>query len=140
MSGCSGGGKRPLSEAVIDAPFSEEYVTRKLHTKLCKSSKHNTLNMAEMRIFLFGNQALVNRAQIQQQLIDSRGNPFLSLLLQRCSDALRHEISQLSPLERENIPAFNTIDELNDRAGNNDAHEGVQNALLCISQLAQYTQ
>ena len=96
--------------------------------------------MTEMRVFLFGNQALVNRAQIQQQLVDSRGNPFLSLILQRCSDALRHEISQLSPLERKSIPSFNTIDELNDRASNGDAHEGVQNALLCISQLAQYTQ
>ncbi|KAF6220093.1 hypothetical protein HO133_003224 [Letharia lupina] len=94
--------------------------------------------MTEMRVFLFGNQALVNRAQIQQQLVESRGNPFLGLLLQRCSDALRHEISQLSPLERKSIPAFNTIDELNDRASNSDAHEGVQNALLCISQLARY--
>ena len=96
--------------------------------------------MAEMRVFLFGNQALVNRAQIQQQLVDGRGNPFLRLFLQRCSDALRHEVSQLSPLERNSIPAFNTIDELNDRAGSSDAHEGVQNALLCISQLAQYIQ
>ena len=96
--------------------------------------------MAEMRIFLFGNQALVNRAQIQQQLVEGRGNPFLSLLLQRCADALRHEVSQLSPLERNAIPPFNTIDELNDRAGNSDVHEGVQNALLCISQLAQYVQ
>ena len=96
--------------------------------------------MTEMRISLFGNQALVNRAQIQQQLVDSRGNPFLNLLIQRCSDALRTEISQLSPLERTSIPSFNTIDELNDRAGNIDAHEGVQNALLCLSQLVQYTQ
>ena len=96
--------------------------------------------MNEMRIFLFGNQALVNRAQIQQQLVASRGNPFLNLLLQRCSDALRHQVSQLSPLERKGIPAFNTIDELNDRAGDHDAHEGVQSALLCISQLVQYTQ
>lgn len=96
--------------------------------------------MTEMRIFLFGNQALVNRAQIQQQLVDGRGNPFLNLLLQRCSDALRLEISQLSPSERKSIPSFNTIDELNDRTINGRAHEGVQNALLCISQLAQYTQ
>ena len=96
--------------------------------------------MAEMRIFLFGNQALVNRAQIQQQLVEGRSNPFLCLLVQRCADALRHEISQLSPLERRDIPAFNTIDELNDRAGNGNAHEGVQNALLCISQLVQYAQ
>ena len=96
--------------------------------------------MNEMRIFLFGNQALVNRAQIQQQLVASRGNPFLNLLLQRCSDALRYQVSQLSPLERKGIPAFNTIDELNDRAGDRDAHEGVQSALLCISQLVQYTQ
>ena len=96
--------------------------------------------MAETRIFLFGDQALVNPAQLQQQLVDGRGNPFLCLFLQRCSDALRHQVSQLSPLERKSIPPFNTIDELNDRASNSDVHEGVQNALLCISQLAQYIQ
>ena len=94
--------------------------------------------MIQTRILLFGNQALVNRAQIQKQLVDSRENPFISLLLQRCSDALRLEISQLSPLERRSIPSFNTIDELNDRTISGIPHEGVQNALLCITQLAEY--
>ena len=94
--------------------------------------------MSEMRILLFGDQALVNRSHIQKQLLESRTNPFLSLLFQRSSDALRNEVARLSPSERRVIPAFTTIDELNDRTETAEAHEGVQSALLCISQIAHY--
>lgn len=91
-----------------------------------------------MKLLLFGDGALVSRAHIQKQVLESRGNPFLSLFFQRSSDALRHETAQLSPLRRDLIPAFNTIDELNERTNSKQAHAGVQNALLCISQLAHY--
>jgi len=94
--------------------------------------------MSEMRLLLFGDGALVSRAHIQAQVLESRGNPFLNLFIQRSSDALRHEIALLSSLERSAIPAFNTIDELNERTKTTRAHAGVQNALLCISQLAHY--
>ncbi len=94
--------------------------------------------MSEMRLLLFGDGALVSRAHIQAQVLESRGNPFLSLFYQRSSNALRHEIALLSPLDRSRIPAFNTIDELNDRATSSEAHAGLQNALLCISQLGHY--
>ncbi len=96
--------------------------------------------MVEMRLLLFGDQALVNRAHIQKQIVESREDPFLSLFIQRSSDALRHEIAQLSPLERRKIPDFTNIAELNDRTSFDETHEGVQNALLCISQLAHYIQ
>lgn len=94
--------------------------------------------MSEMRLLLFGDGALVSRAHIQAQVLQSRGNPFLSLFLQRVSDALRHEIAFLSALERSSIPAFNSIDELNDRTKVGRTHTGVQHALLCVSQLAHY--
>lgn len=94
--------------------------------------------MGDMRLLLFGDGALVSRAHIQAQVLQDRGNPFLSLFFQRSSDALRHEIALLSPLERSPIPAFNTIYELNDRTNTSGAHAGVQNALLCISQLTHY--
>ena len=94
--------------------------------------------MVEMRVLLFGDQALVNRAHIQKQVLENRENPFLGLLFQRSSDALRHEIAQLPPSEREAIPPFTTIAELNDQTSSIEAHEGVVNALLCISQLAHY--
>jgi hypothetical protein len=94
--------------------------------------------MVEMRVLLFGDQALVDHAHIQKQVLESRENPFLSLLFQRASDALRHEIAQLPPAERVAIPSFTTIAELNERTSGVNAHEGVTNALLCISQLAHY--
>ena len=94
--------------------------------------------MAEMRLLLFGDQALINRAHIQRQVLESREDAFLSLFFQRCSDALRHEISQLSPLERKDIPDFTNIAELNDRTSSDETHGGVQNALLCVSQIAHY--
>lgn len=91
-----------------------------------------------MRLLLFGDQALVDRVHIQKQILESRGDPILSLFFQRTSDALRHEIAQLSSLERKTIPNFTSIAELNDQALSDETHEGVQNALLCISQLTHY--
>ena len=94
--------------------------------------------MAGMRFLLFGDQSSFDRAHIHKQVVESRENPFLSLFYRKSSDALRHEIAQLSPLERIVVPTFTTIAELNDRTTSKDAHEGVQNALQCISQLAHY--
>lgn len=94
--------------------------------------------MVEMQLILFGDQALINRSHIQKQVLASREDPFLCLFFQRCSDALIHEIAQLSPLERKDIPDFISIAELNDRTNSDEIHGGVQNALLCISQLAHY--
>ena len=91
-----------------------------------------------MRFLLFGDQSSFDRAHIQKQVVESRENPFLSLFYRKTSDALRHEIAELSSSETRSIPSFTTITELNDRIGSEGAHEGVQNALQCISQLAHY--
>ena len=91
-----------------------------------------------MRLLLFGDQSLISRHNIQSQLLAGRTNPFLNLFFQKSSDALRREISQLSPLEREIILPFTSIDELNDRSWDNEPHEGIRCALLCLSQLAHY--
>lgn len=95
-------------------------------------------NMSEMRLLLFGDGFLVSRGHIQAQVLESRVNPFLGLFFQRSGDALRHEIALLPPLQRSLIPAFHTIDELHERTKTTGAHAGIQNALLCISQLAHY--
>ena len=94
--------------------------------------------MSEMRLLLFGDGALVSKGRLLTQVLASRADPILSLLFQRSSDALRREISQLAPAEREQIPVFNSIDELIERLSPNCTHPGVQNALLCVSQLAHY--
>lgn len=93
----------------------------------------------ELRVLLFGDQALDTRAFIRSQLIVGRTNPLLCIFLDRITLALRREISELSPLERKYIPAFSNIDELTDRTySQQHSHPGVESALLCISQLAQY--
>ncbi len=94
--------------------------------------------MSEMRLLLFGDGTLFSHVHLQRQLLESRGNPFLSILFQRASDALRHEIAQLSPQERRSIVSFNSIDELNEGVKSRPTHAGVQAALLCLSQLAHY--
>nr|ACH72076.2 polyketide synthase [Dirinaria applanata] len=93
----------------------------------------------ELRVLLFGDQALDTRAFIRSQLIVGRTIPLLCIFFDRITLALRREISELSPLERKYIPAFSNIDELTDRTySQQHSHPGVESALLCISQLAQY--
>ncbi len=93
----------------------------------------------EMRILLFGDQALDPHAYVRSQLLAGRTNPLLCLFLQRVSVALSREIAQLSPLERKNIPSFSTVEELVDRTQSSHIfHTGIESALLCISQLAHY--
>jgi hypothetical protein len=93
----------------------------------------------EMRILLFGDQALDPHAYVRSQLLAGRTNPLLCLFLQRVSVALSREIAQLSPLERKNIPSFSTVEELVDRTQSSQIfHTGIESALLCISQLAHY--
>ena len=93
----------------------------------------------ELRVLLFGDQALDTRAFIRNQLIVGRTNPLLCIFLDRVTLALRREISELSPLERKYIPSFSTIDELTNRTSpQQHSHPGVDSALLCISQLDQY--
>lgn len=89
-----------------------------------------------MRILLFGDQVIERHAYLRSQLLGGRASPILGSFFHRVNLALRREISQLSPLEAKNIPAFSTIDELLDRT--QALHVGVETALLCISQLAHY--
>ena len=93
----------------------------------------------ELRILLFGDQSLDTQSFLRSQLLASRTNPLLCLFLERTTLALRQEVSELSPLERKNIPAFSSIDELADRTFPQvKPHPGIESALLCISQLAHY--
>ena len=94
--------------------------------------------MPEMRLLLFGDGALLSPAHIQTQLVQSRGDPYLCLFIQRANEALKQEVALLSPLERRSIPPFITIDELSERLTSSKPHAGVQNALLVISQIIHY--
>lgn len=93
----------------------------------------------EMRIVLVGDQEFGTLTYLRGQLLGGRTSPILSSFFQRVNLALRKEIAQLSPLEAKNIPEFSTLEDLVDRTHTAAAHHvGVESALLCISQLAQY--
>ena len=94
--------------------------------------------MCEMRLLVFGESVQDSHTHLQAQLIQSRNNPLLNLLFQRASEALRHEIALLSPAERRRVKPFNTIDELHGQTAAAPVHAGIQNALLCLSHLADY--
>lgn len=90
------------------------------------------------KVFLFGEDACDLQTRLRSQIIESRTNLSLNILFQRADSALRYEIGLLSPLERQEIPHFSTLDELNTRINPKVPHAGVQNALLCLSQIAEY--
>lgn len=53
--------------------------------------------------------------------------------------ALKSEIDGSGKLERSNIPSFRTVQQLNERYHSARVkHAGVENALLCITQLVHY--
>ena len=94
--------------------------------------------MTEMRLVLFGDGTNISRNSFHTQVVEGRSHPVLGLFLQECSQALKFEVARLSSLERPHIPAFDSIQELNDRIVCMSSHSGIQNALLCISQFCHY--
>lgn len=92
-----------------------------------------------MDILLCGDQVSDSHAYLRSQLLGGRSNHILGFFFQQVNFALRREIAQLSPLEVNHIPAFSTVEELVNRDSSQSKHHaGIQNALLCISQLAHY--
>lgn len=93
----------------------------------------------ELRVLLFGDQALDTRSFLHNQLIVGRTNPLLCLFLDRTTLALRQAVSELSPLEQGSVPPFSSIDDLVTRSSEYPkGFPAVDSALLCISQIAQY--
>ena len=91
-----------------------------------------------MRFFLFGEDTTDLHSHLRTQLIESRGQALLEQLFQRTANTLRHEIASLSAIDRHVLPAFSTLNELNDRSEQGINHAGVENALLFISSIASY--
>lgn len=91
-----------------------------------------------MKIYLFGGEPDDICSRLQMQLLHARNDSILNLFFHGVSNALRHEVALLSPRDRLNVPVFTTVDELNDRHDSNAPHVGVQNALVCMSEIADY--
>ena len=93
----------------------------------------------KMAFLLFEDQSLDTHEFLAE--FCHRGN--LSVLsrsfLEQIGSALREEVDQLSSLERQRVPKFSSIQELNKRYHvGNIKNSAMDSALLCITQLAHY--
>lgn len=93
----------------------------------------------KMAFLLFGDQSL----DTHEFLADICHRSNLSVLsrsfLEQVGSALREQVDQLSSLERQRVPTFSSIQELNKRYNMGDIkNSAVDSALLCITQLAHY--
>ena len=91
-----------------------------------------------LNFILFGEGDPLLRPRLHSQVIESRTDPYLHLFFERASSALRHFISQLPRTERRKIPAFSTVEELNESSNAGTSHAGVQGALNCIFAISNY--
>ncbi|KAI8633749.1 polyketide synthase [Xylariaceae sp. FL1651] len=93
----------------------------------------------QMAFLLFGDQSLDTHGFLADFF--RQGNPSVLSreFLRLVGDALRDEIDQLPRVERQKIPLFRTLQQLNARYhAQNTKFPGIDSALLCIAQLAHY--
>ncbi|KAI0473239.1 polyketide synthase [Xylariaceae sp. FL0804] len=93
----------------------------------------------QMAFLLFGDQSLDTHGFLADFF--RQGNPSIlsKEFLARAGDALRDEIDQLPRVERQKIPIFRTLQQLNERYHSQSVKcPGIDSALLCIAQLAHY--
>jgi iron transport multicopper oxidase len=92
-----------------------------------------------MTFLLFGDQSL-NAYECLAGFFRRTNLGILSKsFLEQTSSALQSEIDSLSSVDRQRIPSFSTIQELNERYhASNTKNSAVDSALLCITQLTHY--
>lgn len=93
----------------------------------------------KMAFLLFGDQSL----GVHGFLADfyQYGNPSVLALsfLEQAGAALREEVDQMSSIERQRVPQFSSIKDLNENyQARKIKNSAVDSALLCITQLAHY--
>lgn len=93
----------------------------------------------KMAFLLFGDQSLDTHIFLND--FCRRGNPSVLAhsFLEKVGIALKHEIKKFSSLDRQRLPLFSSIQQLNEEYNKLPLkHCGVDSALLCITQLANY--
>ncbi|KAK9417967.1 putative Polyketide synthase [Seiridium unicorne] len=93
----------------------------------------------QMAYLLFGDQSLDTHGFLADFF--RQGNPGIlaKTFLHQTGEALREEIERLPRLERQKIPIFRTLPQLNERYHTQTVkYPGIDSALLCITQLAHY--
>ncbi|KAL2023150.1 hypothetical protein VTK56DRAFT_3756 [Thermocarpiscus australiensis] len=88
---------------------------------------------------LFGDQSLDSHGFLAAFFRRAKVGILSKALLDQVAHALRKEIERLPKVEREKIPVFRTLQQLNERYhAQKLKHPGLDGALLCITQLVHY--
>lgn len=93
----------------------------------------------QMAFLLFGDQSLDTHGFLAD--FYRQGNPSVlsKTFLEQAGQALRGEIEQLPRVERQKIPIFRSLQQLNERYhAQSIKYPGIDSALLCVAQLAHY--
>ena len=92
-----------------------------------------------MSFLLFGDQSLDTHSFLANFCRSGNASTLATAFLERTATLLQDEVAKLPVLERQLMPDFATISELNYRYHSNDArHSAVDSALLVAIQLAHY--
>ncbi|ORY65292.1 polyketide synthase [Pseudomassariella vexata] len=93
----------------------------------------------QMAFLLFGDQSLDTHSFLAD--FCRTGNPSVlsKTFLDQAGAALRDEIDKLPRIERQKVPVFKTLQQLNERYhAQSIKYPGIDSALLCVAQLAHY--
>ncbi|KAI0395410.1 polyketide synthase [Xylariaceae sp. FL0594] len=93
----------------------------------------------QLAFLLFGDQSLETHGFLAD--LERQGDPnvFAKEFLAQATDALRKEIDNLPRVEREKLPQFRTLRQLNEQYREQKVkYAGIDSALLCMAQLAHY--
>lgn len=92
-----------------------------------------------LAFYLFGDQSRETHAFLASLFRKQEKGTLAKAFLDQVAYALRREIEQLPRTERSRLPDFLNLQQLNERYHAEPIkHPGIDGALLCISQLANY--
>ncbi len=93
----------------------------------------------KMSFLLFGDQSLDTHVFLAEFCRRSQPGLLSSAFLKHVSTALQNEIDGLSAIDRQYLPDFSSIEELNRRYYENEYRtSSIDSALLVTTQLAHY--
>lgn len=91
------------------------------------------------RVYLFGDQTADFDSGLHR-LLQAKNDSLLTAFFQKCYHALRTEISQLSPSQRQMFPRFTSIIDLLARYRESEPNPALESALTTIYQLGCFVQ